>query len=577
MDMEKYGHLYQDRDEDGLIFLAQEIEEGNIEYKRQLVEPTPERLVKLTSQLKWRLFEGHGEAFYQLGVDDDGSPYGLSEIGLEKSIANLRKMADALNCKVIVVCRRPGTNGYIAEVLVREIKDEVCAEIRIAVIGDADSGKSTLIGVLTTGQLDNGRGFARVSCFNHQHEVLSGRTSSIGYQLMGFNVDGECVNEGNIFKNWGNIIEDSYKVISFIDLAGHEKYFSLTIEGITGNMPDYCFLLVSATSGVTKITRDHFRIALSMKIPVIFIITKRDICGESKYNRVLTSIKKLISSVKKTPVELNDSEEVYQVVHDISSNTHCPILNISSVNGHNLDLLKSLLNALPPSVMWESLSDDNSTQIVVDKIFDVENVGTVLGGVVLSGSIRVDDPVYLGPTDEGKYVSLTVKSIHINRVSVSEAPAGRCASISFAENLNSSIVKKGMFLLSGESEPAVVWSFQAQVAMTAVPTSIKVGYEPLIQCLKIKRTAKITAIDNFQELRTGDKAKVTFQFKYRPEYLKEGMRIFFKEGIGYITKVFQQEEPIYETPAINIRNSRDDILRSPAFRVRKFTELSSTF
>ena len=51
---------------------------GNVEYKRCLV-CTEERLEKLTSQLKWRLREGNGEAHYFVGVDDDGTPVGLSK------------------------------------------------------------------------------------------------------------------------------------------------------------------------------------------------------------------------------------------------------------------------------------------------------------------------------------------------------------------------------------------------------------------------------------------------------------------------------------------------------------------
>ena len=34
-------------------------------------------------------------------------------------------------------------------------------EIRCAVVGNVDAGKSTLLGVLTHGALDNGRGLAR--------------------------------------------------------------------------------------------------------------------------------------------------------------------------------------------------------------------------------------------------------------------------------------------------------------------------------------------------------------------------------------------------------------------------------
>lgn len=51
--------------------------------------------------------------------------------------------------------------------------------IRIALVGNVDSGKSTLVGVLTKGLLDNGRGSSREKVFNYPHENVTGRTSSI--------------------------------------------------------------------------------------------------------------------------------------------------------------------------------------------------------------------------------------------------------------------------------------------------------------------------------------------------------------------------------------------------------------
>lgn len=56
-------------------------------------------------------------------------------------------------------------------------------EVRCAVVGNVDSGKSTTLGVLTRGALDDGRGRARVSLFRHKHEVESGRTSSVGMEV----------------------------------------------------------------------------------------------------------------------------------------------------------------------------------------------------------------------------------------------------------------------------------------------------------------------------------------------------------------------------------------------------------
>lgn len=67
---------------------------------------------------------------------------------------------------------------------------------RVAVVGNVDAGKSTLLGVLTHGELDNGRGFARQKLFRHKHEMESGRTSSVGNDILGFDQEGQvCFSE----------------------------------------------------------------------------------------------------------------------------------------------------------------------------------------------------------------------------------------------------------------------------------------------------------------------------------------------------------------------------------------------
>lgn len=58
-------------------------------------------------------------------------------------------------------------------------------------MGNVDAGKSTLLGVLTHGELDNGRGFARQKLFRHKHEMESGRTSSVGNDILGFDQEGQ--------------------------------------------------------------------------------------------------------------------------------------------------------------------------------------------------------------------------------------------------------------------------------------------------------------------------------------------------------------------------------------------------
>jgi GTPase len=181
-----------------------------------------------------------GEAIYEIGVDDDGSVRGLSESDLEASLKTLREMAKELSAEISVLCERKGKCGLALQVLVREMRElDKIVDIRIAVCGNVDSGKSTMIGVLITGENDNGRGAARLNVFAHKHEIESGRTSSISEQMLGFDSKGKIVNYRTDFHSpsWADIANESCKIISFFDLAGHEKYLKTTISGMTGHLP----------------------------------------------------------------------------------------------------------------------------------------------------------------------------------------------------------------------------------------------------------------------------------------------------------------------------------------------------
>ena len=53
------------------------------------------------------------------------------------------------------------------------------------------------MGVLTHCELDNGRGYSRQKLFRHKHELVSGRTSSVGNEILGFSSSGEIVNKAS--------------------------------------------------------------------------------------------------------------------------------------------------------------------------------------------------------------------------------------------------------------------------------------------------------------------------------------------------------------------------------------------
>lgn len=80
-------------------------------------------------------------------------------------------------------------------------------------MGNVDAGKSTLLGVLTHGELDNGRGYARQKLFRHKHEMESGRTSSVGNDILGFDTTGNVINKPvHGCLDWTKICEQSSKV-----------------------------------------------------------------------------------------------------------------------------------------------------------------------------------------------------------------------------------------------------------------------------------------------------------------------------------------------------------------------------
>jgi elongation factor 1-alpha len=104
--------------------------------------------------------------------------------------------------------------------------------IRVAVVGDVDSSKSTLIGTLVTGTLDDGRGLARSKITKHQHERDSGRTSSISTHLVGLSEDTyETVTGG-----YQKIVLQADRIVTLMDLAGHEKYLKTTVGGVARGM-----------------------------------------------------------------------------------------------------------------------------------------------------------------------------------------------------------------------------------------------------------------------------------------------------------------------------------------------------
>lgn len=218
---------------------------GNIEYKLKLINPSQQRFEHLVTQMKWRLREGHGEAIYEIGVSDSGQLRGLIDRDMSASLDTLRRMAHKLGASTTVLRRKTvSSRRSVVEMLIRRIpEDQNNIEVRVGVLGKSQAGKSTLLGVLTQGELDNGRGSARLNMFRHRHEISSGFTSSISHESLGFTSQGDVINyKFNEMMTAEEISDRSTKLVTFMDLAGHKRYFKTTVQALTGYSPHHAMV-----------------------------------------------------------------------------------------------------------------------------------------------------------------------------------------------------------------------------------------------------------------------------------------------------------------------------------------------
>lgn len=164
--------------------LKEEDDYGDTEYKLKLVDSSSERLHHLTTQMKFRLEEGNGEAYYNMGYEDDGQSLGLNEYDFLHSLSTLCYLSLHSKSELILNKVKQGQEGKVAELMVRKkIPERVKLELKIMLLGASESGKSTLLGVLLSNKLDDGNGMARMKILNHKHEVLTGVTSSLTYSV----------------------------------------------------------------------------------------------------------------------------------------------------------------------------------------------------------------------------------------------------------------------------------------------------------------------------------------------------------------------------------------------------------
>ncbi|OCL03433.1 hypothetical protein AOQ84DRAFT_252755, partial [Glonium stellatum] len=408
-------------------------------------------------------------ALYEIGVADDGTFVGLAEDEMEESLNNLRAMAASLGCRVDVLrmvavgdCEwteivqvsglpqeklRSG-KLWVAEAFVRpnldllesntaddvqeDLKPVTTAvngfhvsnppdvndlhsateQLRVSLTGATMSGKSSLLGSLSTATLDNGRGKSRLSLLKHRHEIASGMTSSVTQELIGYrdvtDQDGsvtstQIVNyaSGNV-SSWTDIHASckSGRLVFLSDSAGHPRYRRTTVRGLVGWAPHWTLLCIPAENiddtssskigGMHSAAQDalgsgaadvdlsqaHLDLCLNLELPLVVVITKLDLATRTGLRQTLSRLLSALKAAGRKPSILSDdaasvgSETCLQTISSLdlrharqtaeivtsAPRDTVPIILTSAVKGTGISKLHALLHELPipPPAAWPS-------------------------------------------------------------------------------------------------------------------------------------------------------------------------------------------------------------------------------
>ncbi|KAL8809519.1 MAG: hypothetical protein Q9223_003026 [Gallowayella weberi] len=445
---------------------------------------TPEKLIP-------GLEDSQG-ALYEIGVADDGTLVGLTEDELDESLAVLRAMACSLGCDVQVLRRiivgdcqwleddaRTGKTKQnlrkeklcVAEALVfpapirkgsrttipiepmelhgtiktgstsdESETTERTDQLRVSLTGSTTSGKSSLLGTLSTSTLDNGRGKSRLSLLRHRHEIASGVTSSVTGALIGYHdadIADDNTNDNSArfqvinyasgdASSWTDIhgASDPGRLVYLNDSAGHPKFRRTTVRGLVSWAPHWTLCCIAAdheqdstgragatasasdilgsTCAEIDLARAHLELCLNLGLPLAVVITKIELASIGALKRTLGKILSQLKSAGRRPeilssrsneqlqtIDRSDELEVLQLFSTISefgASSIVPIVLTSAVTGKGVSKLHVLLRHLPICKPFLSLGSPDepadetfrpSLLFHIDEIFAATNINRI--------------------------------------------------------------------------------------------------------------------------------------------------------------------------------------------------------
>ena len=345
--------------------LSPEIESGNIEYKLKVIPDDDFRLDQLASQMKWRIEEGNGIAYYYLGISDNGEISGINGKDYGISMKNINQIVKKIDAEITKMDSKKTDNKYWHIITIQYEEIDIYNS-RIIFIGPSDSGKTTLISNIVNNIIDDGNGKSRKLVFNHKHEIYSGTTSSI------------CIEKRNFICN------DKTVAINFIDTPGYSKYLKTTISALCKYNPQIIILCINPLHINLIELKFYLKILKYFKIKFKIVFTKKDKYKSFHKTYLLKNILELAGK--------KYSKENIQYI---------PFIEVSNITKSGY---RKLLKSIKKIDIIENEQKFCSFQIC--DIIKIPNIGKVYTGILLNGTLEKDKKYSLINSEINNEVSI---------------------------------------------------------------------------------------------------------------------------------------------------------------------------
>jgi selenocysteine-specific elongation factor len=209
--------------------------------------------------------------------------------------------------------------------------------------------------------------------------------------------------------------------LGFIDVPGHERLVHTMLAGASGI--DFMLLAVAADDGVMPQTREHLAILQLLDIRRgVVALTKSDLVSQGRLAEVTEQVRHMLAG---TPLATAE------------------ILCVSARTGAGV---ANLRNHLEQAAQEKKLHPEHAGfRLAVDRVFTLAGVGLVVTGTVLSGAVRVGDPILVSPSG----LPARVRSVHAQNRPAEIGRAGdRCALNLVGEKVAKDAIHRGDVVLA---------------------------------------------------------------------------------------------------------------------------------